>query len=411
MHIEYITGYAGTGKSTALLKQLTTIAGKDKDDTIVLCPTHKAAHRLLPKIPFGIEIKTIHSLLGWIPAINENAEKIEHIDIVAKTDRKIEEYNTFIIDEGGMMSEEMFMELVAKIEDARNFDTESIKIYVYLDPYQLLPVKGRQIQLDEEFTTKLTTQHRAESPDVVALFTKFVEFLEGTNTNDLKIQFSDNVKKVSTTEAVQLFDINNDRLLAYTNEVVGWYNKEIAMYNGIQSFAGQYVQLGSSPDLVYVEEVLDKSNIVLSDVITWYLDSELLLQNSKISAKYMELEFSTLLKLDAVEFVKVSIGGTTKIVPVVLGIYNAYSVTKQIKAAAIKDKKNYKFIYALNKAFTMDYKFASTVHKAQGSEFDVVFIDINDIKKSILPNYYATYARLMYVALSRAKKKVYIIQD
>ena len=411
MHIEYITGYAGTGKSTALLKQLTTIAGKDKDDTIVLCPTHKAAHRLLPKIPFGIEIKTIHSLLGWIPAINENAEKIEHIDIVAKTDRKIEEYNTFIIDEGGMMSEEMFMELVAKIEDARNFDTESIKIYVYLDPYQLLPVKGRQIQLDEEFTTKLTTQHRAESPDVVALFTKFVEFLEGTNTKDLKIDFSENVKKVSTTEAVQLFDITKDRLLAYTNEVVGWYNKEISIYNGIQSFVGQHVQLGSNPDLVYVEDMIDKSSVVLSDVITWYLDSELLLQNSKISAKYMELEFSTLLKLDGIEFAKVAINGTTKIVPVVLGIYNAYSLTKQIKAAAIKDKKNYKFIYALNKAYTMDYKFASTVHKAQGSEFDAVFVDVNDIKKSILPNYYDTYARLMYVALSRAKKRVYIIQD
>ena len=411
MHIEYITGYAGTGKSTALLKQLTTIAGKDKDDTIVLCPTHKAAHRLLPKIPFGIEIKTIHSLLGWIPAINENAEKIEHIDIVAKTDRKIEEYNTFIIDEGGMMSEEMFMELVAKIEDARNFDTDGIKIYVYLDPYQLLPVKGRQIQLDEEFTTKLTTQHRAESPDVVALFTKFVEFLEGTNTKDLKIDFSENVKKVSTTEAVQLFDITKDRLLAYTNEVVGWYNKEISIYNGIQSFVGQHVQLGSNPDLVYVEDMIDKSDVVLSDVITWYLDNNMLLQNSNISAKYMELEFSSLLKLDGIEFAKVAINGTTKIVPVVLGIYNAYSLTKQIKAAAIKDKKNYKFIYALNKAYTMDYKFASTVHKAQGSEFDAVFVDVNDIKKSILPNYYDTYARLMYVALSRAKKSVYIIQD
>ena len=411
MHIEYITGYAGTGKSTALLKQLTTIAGKDKDDTIVLCPTHKAAHRLLPKIPFGIEIKTIHSLLGWIPAINENAEKIEHIDIVAKTDRKIEEYNTFIIDEGGMMSEEMFMELVAKIEDARNFDTDGIKIYVYLDPYQLLPVKGRQIQLDEEFTTKLTTQHRAESPDVVALFTKFVEFLEGTNTKDLKIDFSENVKKISTTEAVQLFDITKDRLLAYTNEVVGWYNKEISIYNGIQSFVGQYVQLGSNPDLVYVEDMIDKSDVVLSDVITWYLDNNMLLQNSNISAKYMELEFSTLLKIDGVEFAKVAINGTTKIVPVVLGIYNAYSLTKQIKAAAIKDKKNYKFIYALNKAYTMDYKFASTVHKAQGSEFDAVFVDVNDIKKSILPNYYDTYARLMYVALSRAKKRAYIIQD
>lgn len=411
MHIEYITGYAGTGKSTALLKQLTTIAGKDKDDTIVLCPTHKAAHRLLPKIPFGIEIKTIHSLLGWIPAINENAEKIEHIDIVAKTDRKIEEYNTFIIDEGGMMSEEMFMELVAKIEDARNFDTDGIKIYVYLDPYQLLPVKGRQIQLDEEFTTKLTTQHRAESPDIVALFTKFVEFLEGTNTKDLKVEFSDNVNLVSTTEAVQLFDIENDRLLAYTNEVVGWYNKEIAAHSGIQSFVGQYVQLGSSPDLVYVEEILDKSELYVSDLITWYLNQELLLQNSNVSAKYMELEFKTLLNLDGIEFARVLINDVPKIVPIIEGIYNAYSITKQIKAAAIKDKKNYKFIYALNKAYTMDYKFASTVHKAQGSEFDIVFIDVNDIKKSILPNYYDTYARLMYVALSRAKKKVYIIQE
>ena len=404
MHIEYITGYAGTGKSTALLKQLTTIAGKDKDDTIVLCPTHKAAHRLLPKIPFGIEIKTIHSLLGWIPAINENAEKIEHIDIVAKTDRKIEEYNTFIIDEGGMMSEEMFMELVAKIEDARNFDTDGIKIYVYLDPYQLLPVKGRQIQLDEEFTTKLTTQHRAESPDVVALFTKFVEFLEGTNTKDLKIDFSENVKKVSTTEAVQLFDITKDRLLAYTNEVVGWYNKEISIYNGIQSFVGQHVQLGSNPDLVYVEDMIDKSDVVLSDVITWYLDNNMLLQNSSISAKYMELEFSTLLKLDGVEFAKVAINGTTKIVPVVLGIYNAYSLTKQIKAAAIKDKKNYKFIYALNKAYTMDYKFASTVHKAQGSTINTVYIDLDDFKAVSRYNY-PLFKKLLYVAVSRAKNK------
>ncbi len=411
MHIEYITGYAGTGKSTALLKQLTTIAGKDKDDTIVLCPTHKAAHRLLPKIPLGIEIKTIHSLLGWIPAINENAEKVEHIDIVAKIDRELEDYTTIIIDEGGMMSEEMFMELTAKIESANNFETDSINIYVYLDPYQLLPVKGRQIQLDDDTTTRLTTQHRAESPDLVALFTKFVNYLEGTNTNDLKIKFSANVNLVSTTEAVQLFDIENDRLLAYTNEVVGWYNKEIAAHSGIQSFVGQYVQLGSSPDLVYVEEILDKSELYVSDLITWYLNQELLLQNSNVSAKYMELEFKTLLNLDGIEFARVLINDVPKIVPIIEGIYNAYSITKQIKAAAIKDRKNYKFIYALNKAFTMDYKFASTVHKSQGSEFDIVFIDINDIKKSILPNYYDTYARLMYVALSRAKKKVYIIQD
>jgi ATP-dependent exoDNAse (exonuclease V) alpha subunit len=57
----------------------------------------------------------------------------------------------------------------------------------------------------------------------------------------------------------------------------------------------------------------------------------------------------------------------------------------------------------------MDYEFASTVHKAQGSEFDRVWIIKDDIQKSILNNYYDNYARMMYVAISRAKKKVFIL--
>jgi ATP-dependent exoDNAse (exonuclease V) alpha subunit len=56
----------------------------------------------------------------------------------------------------------------------------------------------------------------------------------------------------------------------------------------------------------------------------------------------------------------------------------------------------------------MDYSFATTVHKSQGSEFDVIFIDKTDIQKSILNRYYETYARLMYVSISRAKQIIYI---
>ena len=57
----------------------------------------------------------------------------------------------------------------------------------------------------------------------------------------------------------------------------------------------------------------------------------------------------------------------------------------------------------------MDYSFASTVHKAQGSEFNRVWIDKKDIQKSIFGGNYRNYARLMYVAISRAKRKVFVL--
>jgi len=49
------------------------------------------------------------------------------------------------------------------------------------------------------------------------------------------------------------------------------------------------------------------------------------------------------------------------------------------------------------------------VHKAQGQEFSRVFIAQDDIKGIIRGKYYLKYARLMYVALSRAIHKVVIV--
>jgi hypothetical protein len=62
-----------------------------------------------------------------------------------------------------------------------------------------------------------------------------------------------------------------------------------------------------------------------------------------------------------------------------------------------------------NLVFDVRRPYARTVHKSQGSEFNTVFISQKDIKKSIRPGYYLQYARLMYVALSRAIHKVVII--
>ena len=48
-------------------------------------------------------------------------------------------------------------------------------------------------------------------------------------------------------------------------------------------------------------------------------------------------------------------------------------------------------------------QYASTVHKAQGSSYDEVFIDLWDIGRCNRPS---DTARMLYVSISRARKRV-----
>lgn len=57
----------------------------------------------------------------------------------------------------------------------------------------------------------------------------------------------------------------------------------------------------------------------------------------------------------------------------------------------------------------LDYGFAQTAHKAQGSTYDIVFVDVNDMifdKNNIPYNNQDELLRRLYVACSRARKKL-----
>ena len=395
MKILYTTGYAGTGKSTELLKLLLKLPS---DTSVCLAPTHKALDRLRSSTESEIELKTIHSLLGWIPGINEDAEHINHIETVIRLDKDIDAYTDIVIDEAGMMSEEMLVTIVSKLEELNDFETDHITLHLFLDPYQLLPVKGIQIQTDPDTTTNLTTQHRAESLDVVQLYTKFVKYLRGENLDDLTTPFSDNVIEVKDIKEFK----RGDRLLAYTNKCVGDYNIAIAKHLGITSYVGEEVQLGAQTDLYKVDSFEKPS---LEELLTMFESGKLRLQNSQINKRFLLNSMKALLDNEHIKF----ISSKGFVIPVILGIGTAYDIKQNAKKAAIEDRSKFRDVYALGRAFTMDYPFASTVHKSQGSEYDRVWIAKKDIQRSIFNNSYTNYARLMYVAISRAKKKIFII--
>jgi ATP-dependent exoDNAse (exonuclease V) alpha subunit len=52
--------------------------------------------------------------------------------------------------------------------------------------------------------------------------------------------------------------------------------------------------------------------------------------------------------------------------------------------------------------------YACTINKSQGSTYDKVFIDLDDLKRCNQPN---TLARLLYVAVSRARYQVIFTGD
>jgi len=394
MLIKYITGYAGTGKSHDLTELTKTL---DPNNSVILAPTHKALKRLEGKTNPLILSQTIHAFLGWRPGINEEAEELNHIDVTIKKIKPIEGLETVVIDEAGMMSEDMLFSIVERFEELYNYETDNITMWLFLDPYQLPPVKGRQIQVDPANQENRTIQYRSESPDVVALFTKFVHYIEHSNHNDLTTPESENVIYVKNLKGFE----KGDRLLAYTNEAVGKHNKTIAKILGIKDYIGSEVQIGNLTETHKIDEILNPDEKYLTKL---YETGELYMQDMQINKNFLSNSICAMLNHPQINFIRV--GGY--VMPVIFGTHNAVVARKKAREKAISDRKHFQEVYALGRAFTCDYTFASTVHKSQGSEFDRVWIDKQDILKSSMNNNYRQYARMMYVALSRAKKKVFI---
>lgn len=78
--------------------------------------------------------------------------------------------------------------------------------------------------------------------------------------------------------------------------------------------------------------------------------------------------------------------------------------------AKCKEIKNYTgYIYIKENILDPRFYYSSTIHSAQGSTYDNVYIDLNDIVKGRGATK-ETKNKLLYVAISRAKNKIYFVE-
>ncbi len=422
-NIEFIEGFAGSGKSTELAK-------RTDDKTLVLTPTHKAASVLMSK---GVmNVYTIHSTLKLVPTLNESydprkGQRIQKLKQIGKT--SLSDIDNVFIDEFSMINQRI-LDLLLEILPA------TTKVTVFGDPYQLPPIDGEPIDalIYTDKITQLTTQHRAEAPEVVETFMRFMNYIKDGSEKDLT--FNKNIEHGTIKD----FNPDTDRALAYTNAKVIEINNEIAEVLKLpKDYSNGENLLTNGIDCILIDKdipavngfifptCISKGKLMEGDTLQLAMQKT---QNDidKWGTDLSEFNTCTVeinghnysIYYDADHYanskkLKSDIDKYQALVYEYNNISDDISLKQwcgQNRSAKYVKERGWAwsaFIKHQNLVFNLQRPFATTIHKAQGSEFSTVYIAQDDIKKSIYRGYYMNYARLMYVALSRAINKVIII--
>lgn len=417
-----LSGYAGTGKSyvTNMIVRKLKELGKSY---IILAPTHKAlsvlkekeaelSSVLEDKIPFHSKFETIASHLKMRPNFDKVGMDIENPDFIfventSDGKKKKKTYEFIIIDECSMVSESV----------CRQLHKNSQPTYLFVgDVAQLPPVnekESKSFQTDSIFY--LTEIIRTKKEDIVALcnLCRSDDYLKVKN-----VKTSENVIVMSKKD----YQYNCEKVLAFTNKAVAKHNS--AAKN----------KLNPSESIISAGDII----MFYQDIFTALVPRPTWLPKYDAKAFYPDVKLVSncqeLVVLDVIDegpVYKIKLEYDDGIFPKVLDFM---MLKPQTYDEYVRKYVNYKNDWDLNKLFslkygcmlpepikkvyldeyddqqsieikkTFDLAYALTVHKSQGSTYDSVAIDLNDILSSR-----SDTKTLLYTAVSRAKNKVILL--
>jgi exodeoxyribonuclease-5 len=389
-----LRGYAGTGKTylvSRLVEQLV-----DEDCTVTVCaPTHKAVQVLSDELGEApVEMQTLHSFLGLKLEPTADGE----YELVPDEARDFTE-GVVIVDEASMIGREEWQ----YIEAAPMF----VQWLFVGDPAQLPPVNEDPSPALEVPGPTLETIHRqaADNP-ILELATKIRTGTDGrfgskfeddkgvAITHD-RDAFLDSVLRAFDTEAFAE-DATHARVLAYRNKRVRRFNREI-----------RTARYGADADRFVEGEWLVGTE-------TWLHDGVLRLTNSE-EVRVKKATVDTLESDDRQEWkvwklkVRTPGRGLTRTVYVLHeNEHERYEEALQRRREkAQEDGSKWDRFFDLREQFArVDYAYATTVHRAQGSTFDTVFVDHRDLQACRDPE---ERTALLYVAVTRPARRLALL--
>ena len=420
-----LAGYAGTGKTTIVKK----ILDKYRGGIVVSAPTHKAKKVVMRTTKR--DGQTLHGLLGLRPDVdldnfNPNDPKFNPIAIP-----RIGDYNLVLIDEASMINKELYDLILEQVTDTRT------KVLYMGDPAQIPPVGEKEsVVFFQEQTDKiyhqLTKIERQDDGNPLMLYydalrnnltdidggirriSKFNERGEGILFTVRKKEFRKAVlEQYSNSEFKK--DTDFCKLIAWKNDTVKAANGVIR--NELLEKTDDVIEIGdllmgyrtiSAEDFRYniIENsadyrVVDKSK--LQENVYGIMGYHVKLVETLDRGQY---HYQDVFIIDANDHQNLHLYG------------QMHDFFKQM---AFADKKQWKKYYEFRRhnilmknietfqnglerpnsekiARDMDYGYALTAHKSQGSTYTHVFVMENDINSNWLVK---ERNQIKYVALTR----------
>lgn len=385
-----LKGFSGTGKSTLvahfldqlpnLMKAIRLInpSQKSEYETKLTATTNKAAEALSEAT--GETVTTIHSTLS----LRVHTEyKTGKTTLKVAPGAEVLENIILVIDEASYIDSPL-LHLIFQ-------QTRNCKIVLMGDPDQLLGVNcSTSPAFDAGFPEAMLSQvvrQNAGSPiiDLSAKFRHLVQTGEWFKfiPDGHHIQHLDRpafeqeiIKEFTRTDRHH----NDSRILCWTNKTAIAFNKAVAeLTSGSKEFqVGDYAicnsYIGSRQGNIKTDQMVHITKISKRE-LSWY----------DTPGHWFELDGRVQFFMpEGQEFRKVALKRAQA--------EDNWSAMREIQDGWLDLREAY----------------ASTINKSQGSTYDKVFIDLDDVKKCRNTN---TLARLLYVGVSRARHQVFLCGD
>jgi hypothetical protein len=394
-----ISGYAGSGK-TFLVQYLTKMAPAQQKMVQLLDPsikprsfiytatTNKAAEVLRGTLQQPTA--TIHSTLGL--RVMNDYKTGKQVLQPHKPPQSLDNSILFI-DESSMINHQ----LLGSIRDAVKKYADCKIVYIG-DAYQLPPVKEDLcpvFQKEKPNTFFLSEIHRqaADSP-IISLASEYRRMLDDPSLswpeipqdNEVIFQYEDKDKYFDALRTAYTAPHEPDDL-----KIVAWKNSRVLKYNEwIRGLLG-FTKPIESGDVVTTNKPMFHNRTIVAPT------------DYRMTVETVEKGADTIDNKWEVDGYWVTFRKWGESVRVFMpeNWYGVKAITKQLA----KDK-NWGPYFAIKENWAdLRHIHASTVHKAQGSTYKEVFVDLQDIGRNTR---WRDVVRLIYVAVTRASHKVHI---
>ena len=401
-----LEGIPGSGKTYVVSQFLLSQDSFEPDEIIILTPTHQAKKVINQKTNGAFECATIHSFLGLTKKINTKGESYYSSSNKKQTTSK--QYKLVVVDECSMINQKCYMAMM-KLRSTCGFK------YIFLgDKNQLPPINEEEsivFELENKFRLTENVRNANDIYDatmnILTNIDKKMDFFKKPSKN---VNIED--------ELVEFYEKIDENIAADKNMIfLCWTNIRRKQMNKYMRKS----KYGETPDKYNVGE-----DLIVMGMFTTPNDI-LLPTNEIIKIKKIETitkdieEFKEIIPPHFMKYFKKKLS-QLKLWKLSTDEYYIYDICDEHKkifedvldrigtaCAKYKKKKYWESFFKIKEYFlpNVDYAYALTVHRSQGSEWDVVFLDVQNINKNNMLKY---KNKLIYVGVSRAKQGVYILK-